>query len=107
MAELTLPAPVPRREFDEIFEAVKNWGRWGPEDRLLGALTPAFRTMNGTVNIAGDRRRDGGDALHQHAGQPDHPGPELVRWLAPPATLAWSGAPLVECAIRVPPRSGS
>jgi hypothetical protein len=30
MAELTRPAPVTLREFDEIFEKVKNWGRWGP-----------------------------------------------------------------------------
>jgi hypothetical protein len=24
-------------EFDTIFESVKNWGRWGPDDQL-GAL---------------------------------------------------------------------
>jgi hypothetical protein len=34
MTTLTLPAPVTLREFDEIFEAVKNWGRWGPDDEL-------------------------------------------------------------------------
>jgi kynurenine formamidase len=34
MAELTRPAPVTLREFDEIFEKVKNWGRWGPDDQL-------------------------------------------------------------------------
>ena len=42
MTTLTLPAPVTLREFDEIFEAVKNWGRWGPEDELgtLNYITP-------------------------------------------------------------------
>ena len=34
MTTLTLPAPVTLREFDEIFEAVRNWGRWGPDDEL-------------------------------------------------------------------------
>ena len=29
---LTQPAPVTLAEFEEIFEAVKNWGRWGPDD---------------------------------------------------------------------------
>ena len=42
MAELTLPARVTLREFDEIFEKVKNWGRWGPDDQLgtLNYMTP-------------------------------------------------------------------
>jgi kynurenine formamidase len=32
-------------EFDSIFESIKNWGRWGPEDRLgaLNLITPAKR----------------------------------------------------------------
>ena len=34
MTEPTPPAPVTLAEFDDIFEAVKNWGRWGPEDEL-------------------------------------------------------------------------
>ena len=29
---LTPPAPVSLAEFDATFEAVKNWGRWGPDD---------------------------------------------------------------------------
>ena len=42
MAAVTRPAPVTLREFDEIFEAVKNWGRWGPDDELgtLNYITP-------------------------------------------------------------------
>jgi hypothetical protein len=40
------PAPVTLAEFDEIFEAVKNWGRWGPDDNL-GTLTTSPRTRCG------------------------------------------------------------
>ena len=42
MTTLTLPAQVSLREFDDIFESVKNWGRWGYEDELgtLNLLTP-------------------------------------------------------------------
>ena len=38
----TPPAAVTLAEFDAIFEAVKNWGRWGPEDELgtLNYITP-------------------------------------------------------------------
>jgi kynurenine formamidase len=44
MPTLTRPAPVTLREFDEIFESVKNWGRWGPDDQrgTLNYLTPAM-----------------------------------------------------------------
>ncbi len=43
MAELTPPAPVTLGEFDEIFDTVRNWGRWGPDDELgtLNYITPA------------------------------------------------------------------
>src|SRR5258708_12537458 len=34
MPTMTRPAHVTLREFDEIFEAVKNWGRWGDDDEL-------------------------------------------------------------------------
>jgi kynurenine formamidase len=39
----TLPAPVTLAEFDALFERVKNWGRWGPDDELgtLNYLTPS------------------------------------------------------------------
>ena len=47
MAELTPPARVTLRDFDEIFEKVKNWGRWGPDDQL-GTLNymAAARTVS-------------------------------------------------------------
>ena len=39
---LTPPAPVTLAAFDTMFEAVKNWGRWGPDDErgTLNYLTP-------------------------------------------------------------------
>jgi hypothetical protein len=46
------PAPVTLAEFGEIFEAVKNWGRWGPDDNLgtLNYITPdAVRAATRTV----------------------------------------------------------
>jgi kynurenine formamidase len=42
MTALTLPAPVTLAEFEQIFEQVSNWGRWGPDDELgtLNFITP-------------------------------------------------------------------
>ena len=42
MEKLTPPAPVTLTEFEEIFEAVKNWCRWGADDErgTLNYLTP-------------------------------------------------------------------
>jgi kynurenine formamidase len=39
---LTLPSAVSLEEFDAMFESVKNWGRWGPDDELgtLNYITP-------------------------------------------------------------------
>ncbi|WP_206530085.1 cyclase family protein [Nordella sp. HKS 07] len=39
---LTPPAPVSLKEFDALFEKVRNWGRWGPDDErgTLNYLTP-------------------------------------------------------------------
>src|SRR5215472_5524492 len=34
MAKLTPPAPVTFEDFDKVFEAVRNWGRWGSDDEL-------------------------------------------------------------------------
>lgn len=30
---VTKPVPMSQREFDELFKAVCNWGRWGPDDQ--------------------------------------------------------------------------
>src|SRR5262245_52114846 len=41
------PSRAPRNaaEFDELFQQIKNWGRWGPDDQLGSAnlVTPAKR----------------------------------------------------------------
>jgi hypothetical protein len=34
MTVLTKPAFVSLAEFDDIFESVKNWGKWGADDQL-------------------------------------------------------------------------
>jgi kynurenine formamidase len=41
----TQTTPATRAEIDEIFERVKNWGRWGPEDErgALNFITDAVR----------------------------------------------------------------
>ena len=78
MTEPTPPAPVTLAEFDEIFEAVKNWGRWGPDDELgtLNYITPD------TVRAAAALVRSGRQAtmsipMNTAAGpgqpQPGHP----------------------------------
>ncbi len=38
----TPPAPATLAEFDAMFEQVKNWGRWGPDDELgtMNYVTP-------------------------------------------------------------------
>jgi kynurenine formamidase len=38
----TLPKPVSRQEFEQLFQKLSNWGRWGPEDErgTLNYITP-------------------------------------------------------------------
>src|SRR6516225_8275842 len=42
MSPETKPRPISTQEFDQLFERVSNWGRWGPEDDkgTLNYLTP-------------------------------------------------------------------
>jgi len=44
-AKTTPPARVSLQEFDQIYESVKNWGRWGDDDELgtLNLITPEVR----------------------------------------------------------------
>src|SRR6202161_1769115 len=77
MAELTVPAPVTLREFDEIFEAVKNWGRWGPDDELgtLNYIGPScVRAAAGLVRSG--RQVTMSIPLNTVAG-PDYPSPVI------------------------------
>ncbi len=73
----TFPAPMSLEEFDKLFESVKNWGRWGPEDDrgTLNYLTPdkvaaaAALVRNGrTVSMA--------IPINKAAG-PDNPNPAV------------------------------
>src|SRR6186997_1842785 len=40
-----LRSPMNAEEFDQLFQQVKNWGRWGAEDQLgsVNLITPAKR----------------------------------------------------------------
>ncbi len=51
MSEWTTPS---KDRMDEIFESVKNWGRWGPEDEA------------GALNLITDEVRRGGAAAVRH-----------------------------------------
>jgi hypothetical protein len=71
------PAPVTLAEFDEIFAAVKNWGRWGPDDELgtLNYITPdAVRDAARTVRSG--RRVTMAIPMNTSAG-PDNPSPVI------------------------------
>ena len=59
-AKTTPPARVSLQEFDEIYESVKNWGRWGPDDELgtLNFITP--ETVRAAAALA---VRDGSRAV--------------------------------------------
>src|ERR1700684_772416 len=77
MTTLTQPARVTLREFDEIFEAVRNWGRWGPDDELgtLNYITKdTVRAAAGLVRSG--RRGTMTIPMHTSAG-PDNPSPVI------------------------------
>ncbi|HEY7618250.1 MAG TPA: cyclase family protein [Solirubrobacteraceae bacterium] len=62
-------------EFEEIFESVKNWGRWGPDDELgtLNLITPErVRAAAGLVHSG--RRVSMAIPINTVAG-PDNPNP--------------------------------
>lgn len=64
-------------EFDRIFESVKNWGRWGPDDQLgtLNYVTPEkVRAAAGLVRSG--RRVSMEIPINKLAG-PDNPNPAI------------------------------
>jgi len=68
---------VTMEEFDAIFESVKNWGRWGPDDQLgtLNLITPAMvRAAAGLVRSG--RRVSMQIPINTVAG-PDNPNPAI------------------------------
>jgi kynurenine formamidase len=77
VATLTRPARLSLREFGEIFEAVKNWGRWGDDDELgtLNYITPDMvRAAAGLVRSG--RQVTMAIAMNKTAG-PDNPSPVI------------------------------
>ena len=68
---------VTMAEFDTIFESVKNWGRWGPDDQLgtLNYITPAHvREAAGLVRSG--RKVSMEIPINTVAG-PDNPNPAI------------------------------
>jgi kynurenine formamidase len=68
---------VSLEEFERIFESVKNWGRWGPDDQLgtLNLLTPdRVRAAAGLVRSG--RRVSLAIPINTVAG-PDNPNPAI------------------------------
>ncbi len=72
---LTLPEPVSLALFDQIFESVKNWGRWGPNDELgtLNYITPDKVAAAATLVRSG-RTVSMAIPINKAAG-PDNPHP--------------------------------
>jgi kynurenine formamidase len=62
-------------EFEEVFEAVKNWGRWGPDDELgtLNLITPE-RVRDAAALVRSGRRVSMAIPVNTVAG-PDNPNP--------------------------------
>jgi kynurenine formamidase len=71
----TLPKAVSLEEFDRIFESVKNWGRWGPDDELgtLNYLTPD-RVAAAASLVQSGRTVSMAIPINKVAG-PDNPSP--------------------------------
>jgi kynurenine formamidase len=68
---------VSLEEFDKLFESVKNWGRWGPDDQLgtMNFITPArVRAAAGLVRSG--RRVSLQIPINKVAG-PDNPNPAI------------------------------
>ena len=75
--KLTPPAPVSLAEFDAMFEAVKNWGRWGPDDErgTLNYLTPD-KIASAAALVKSGRTVSMAIPINKVAG-PDNPNPAV------------------------------
>src|SRR3981081_650071 len=70
---VTKPAAVSHQEFDRIFESVKNWGKWGPDDQIgtMNYITPEQVRAAASLVKTG-RRVTMGLPINKVAG-PDNP----------------------------------
>jgi kynurenine formamidase len=76
-ARLTPPAPVTMREFDQIFQSVKNWGRWGEDDQLgtMNYITP--ETVRAAAGLVRSGRRATMSIPMSATAGPDNPSPVI------------------------------
>jgi kynurenine formamidase len=68
-AQTPLRAPRNAIEFDALFQEVKNWGRWGPDDQLGSAnlVTPAKRRQAAALVKTGETVSLAHDVLTEKA----------------------------------------
>ena len=78
---MAMSSPTQRKvtleEFDRIFESVKNWGRWGPDDQLgtMNLITPE-RVRAAAALVRSGRRVSMQIPINKTAG-PDNPNPAI------------------------------
>jgi len=72
-----MPNKVSLEEFEAMYESVKNWGRWGPDDELgtLNYLTPA-KVVEAAGLVKSGRRVSMEIPINTVAG-PDNPNPAI------------------------------
>ena len=77
MTATAKPPLVSMAEFDAIFESVKNWGRWGPDDQLgtLNYLTPA--KVRGAAGLVRSGRQVSMEIPINKVAGPDNPNPAI------------------------------
>ncbi|HEX7472706.1 MAG TPA: cyclase family protein [Candidatus Limnocylindrales bacterium] len=73
----TVGPMVSLEEFDHIFESVKNWGRWGPDDQLgtLNYITPEM--VRAAAGLVRSGRRVSMEIPINTVAGPDNPNPAI------------------------------
>lgn len=75
--DLTLPEPVALADFEALFQSLKNWGRWGPDDDrgTMNYLTPA-KVAAAARLVKSGRTVSMAIPINKAAG-PDNPNPAV------------------------------
>lgn len=75
--DILAPDRVTLEAFDQLFESVKNWGVWGPDDELgtLNYITPD--TVRSAVKLVGTGRRVSMALPINKTAGPDNPNPAV------------------------------
>lgn len=73
----TPPKPISTEEFEELFQRLSNWGKWGPDDRLgtLNYITPE-RVRKAAGLVQSGRSVSLAIPINKQAG-PDNPRPAM------------------------------